>query len=355
MIETAWLDEPVAKLHDAALKAAEARQADLTKPLGALGKVEEIAVRLSAMQDTEHPSVDQVYIVVFVGDHGVVAEGISAFPQAVTGEMLKNFVGGGAAISVLAQELKAKLEVFNMGIVNNTDCPDAVVSINLGPGTANIREAPAMQEDQLRVALDTGQQAAEKAKLDDAHLFIGGEMGIGNTTSTAALACALLNSPAERIVGPPGTGLDAQGLERKRKTISRALHLHRQYLESPLEALRRLGGFEIAALVGSYLRCAQIGLPVLIDGFISSVAALTVIRLCSDAGDWFLYSHRSADPGHAVVLNALGAQPLFDLSMRLGEGSGAAITVPLLRMACALHNKMATFSEAGISKQNTGS
>ena len=352
MIEVAWLSEPVAKLHDTALRAAEERQAILTKPPGALGQLEDIAVRLSTMQGTESPCVDQVSIAVFVGDHGVVTEGISAFPQTVTGEMLKNFVVGGAAINVLAEELKAKLEVFNMGIANNADCPDGVVNLNLGPGTANICQASAMQEDQLRVALHTGRQAAEKAKLDGAHLFIGGEMGIGNTTSAAALACALLNLPAERLVGP-GTGIDAKGLDRKRKAVNRALHLHRQYLESPFEVLRRLGGFEIAALVGSYMRCAQIGLPVLIDGFISSVSALTAIRLSSDSCDWFFFSHRSAEPGHAVVLDAIGVQPLIDLGMRLGEGSGAATTVPLLRMACALHNKMATFSEAGISRRDS--
>ena len=177
-------------------------------------------------------------------------------------------------------------------------------------------------------------------------------MGIGNTTSAAALACALLNSPAEQLAGP-GTGLNAEGVAHKCKIISRALRLHRSHLDSPLEALRRLGGFEIAALVGSYMRCVQIGLPVLIDGFISSVAGLTAIHLCSNSGDWFLPSHRSAEPGHTVVLDAFGAQPLLDLGMRLGEGSGAAIAVPLLRMACVLHNKMATFSEAGINGPDT--
>ncbi len=351
MIETAWLFETVAKLDDAARLAAETRQLDLIKPRGALGRLEEIAVRLSAMQGNKHPCVDKVYIVVFVGDHGVVAEGISAFPQSVTGEMLKNFVGGGAAISVLAQELNAELEVFNLGLVKNTECSDPVVNCNLGPGTANFCQAPAMCEDQLFAALNVGRRAVENARLNGAHLFIGGEMGIGNTTSAAALACALLNSPTEQLAGP-GTGLDRQGVARKCNIINRALDLHRQYLKLPLEALRRLGGFEIAALVGSYMRCAQLGLPVLIDGFISSVAALTVTQLCLNSSNWFLLSHRSAEPGHTVVLDAINAQPLLNLGMCLGEGSGAATTVPLLRLACALHNKMATFSEACVTGQN---
>lgn len=343
-----WLLEPAAKLDTVAQQAAEARQADLTKPPGALGCLEQLAIQLAAMQGNEHPVLDQLHIVVFAGDHGVVAEGVSAFPQTVTNQMVNNFARGGAAINVLARELNAKLEIVNLGTVNNDDCPDSVLNLQLGEGTANICQAPAMQEDQIADALSAGQHAVERANSDGAELFIGGEMGIGNTTSAAALACVLLGASAEQLAGP-GTGLNTKGVAHKSKVIDKALQLHTSSIQTPLDALRHLGGFEIAALSGCYIRCAQLGMPVLIDGFISSVAALTAVRLSPEVANWFLYSHRSAEPGHALILDDLGVQPLLSLGMCLGEGSGAAMAVPLLRLACSLHNNMATFSEAGVS------
>jgi nicotinate-nucleotide--dimethylbenzimidazole phosphoribosyltransferase len=176
-------------------------------------------------------------------------------------------------------------------------------------------------------------------------------MGIGNTTAAAALACTLLDAPPEQLAGP-GTGLDADGVARKIGVIRRALDRHRDHHGTPIEALRRLGGFEIAALAGAYLACAHMGLPALVDGFISSVAALAAVRLSPGAGEWMLFAHASAEPGHRQVLEALEARPLLDLGMRLGEGSGAAVAVPLLRLACALHNGMATFAEAGVPEKN---
>lgn len=347
---TEWLQVPAAAPHDEIRRAAEARQATLTKPPGALGRLEQSAIKLAALQGTERPCVDQVTIVVFAADHGVATEGVSAFPQAVTAEMVKNFARGGAAISVLAHELGAKLEVINLGTVNDPGPLDGVVSLKLGPGTANLCQQPAMNEAQLARAVHAGRQAAERARLAGAQLFIGGEMGIGNTTSATALACALLNASPTQLVGP-GSGLDATGVRHKSEIIRQALERHSQHHGTPLEALRRLGGFEIAALSGSYMACASMGLPVLVDGFISSVAALTAARLCRNAEEWFLFSHTSAEPGHRVVLEALAAQPLLDLGMRLGEGSGAATALPLLRLACALHNEMATFAEAGIAAE----
>lgn len=348
---TEWLQVPPTAPDDDARRAAEARQAILTKPPGALGRLEQTAIRLAALQGTERPCVDKVYITVFAADHGVAAEGISAFPQSVTAEMLKNFSRGGAAISVLARELGAELEVFNLGTVNDPGSLEGVLNLQLGPGTANLRQEPAMEEAQFARALHAGRQAAERARLGDAQLFIGGEMGIGNTTAAAAVACALLDAPPEQLAGP-GTGLDTKGVARKTEVIRQALDYHSQHHGTPLEALRRLGGFEIAALTGSYMACAHMGLPVLVDGFISSVAALAAARLCPGAEHWFLFSHTSAEPGHRTVLDALNAQPLLDLGMRLGEGSGAATAVPLLRLACTLHNDMATFAEAGVSEKD---
>lgn len=345
-----WLNTPAAVLDAHAREAAIARQNVLTKPPGALGRLEEIAIRLAALQGTGQPNIEYVHITVFAGDHGVAAEGVSAFPQAVTAEMVKNFACGGAAICVAARALGAQLEVINLGTVLDTGPVEGVKHYALGPGTANFTREPAMTEHQLACALAAGRHAAERARLTDAQLFIGGEMGIGNTTAATALACALLDAPPVSLTGP-GTGLDPQGVMRKTAVVCRALERHSRHHGTPLEALRRLGGFEIAALTGSYIACAHIGLPVLVDGFISSVAALAAARLCPGAGDWLLFSHASPEPGHRTVLEALDARPLLDLGMRLGEGSGAAVAVPLLRMACALHNGMATFSEAGVTER----
>ena len=205
-----------------------------------------------------------------------------------------------------------------------------------------------MTEHQLALALGAGRHAAERARLADCQIFIGGEMGIANTTAAAALACALLDASPPTLAGP-GTGLNPRGVAHKAAVIQRALDHHAGNLASPLEALRRLGGFEIAALTGAYLAAAHMGLPVLVDGFISSVAALVATRIQPDVADWFFYGHASAEPGHAAVIQALEATPLLDLGLRLGEGSGAAVAVPLLRLACALHNEMATFAEAQVS------
>lgn len=343
-----WLHVPAATPNAAARRAAEARQRILTKPPGALGQLEALAIRLAALQGTAQPRVERVHIAVFAGDHGVAAEGVSAFPQAVTGEMVRNFARGGAAICVLARELGATLEVINLGTVNDPGPLDGVTTYRLGPGTANFTRAAAMSEHQLACALHAGRHATERAKLGDAQLFIGGEMGIANTTAATALACALLDENPERLAGP-GTGLDTHGVAHKVKIVRRALELHRNHLDTPLEALRRLGGFEIAALAGGYAACAKMGIPALVDGFIATAAALAAERLCPGSAAWFLFAHASAEPGHRAMLAVLGAQPLLDLGLRLGEGSGAATAVPLLRLACALHNEMATFAEAGVS------
>lgn len=345
-----WLGTPPQSLNAATGDAAQRRQAQLTKPPGALGELEQVAIRLAAMQGVERPAIDQVWIAVFAGDHGVAAENVSAFPQSVTGEMVRNFARGGAAISVLARALGARLEIVNLGTVNDPGTLHNVTTTRLGASTANFTQAAAMTEEQCARALHVGRHSAERAKLNGSHLYIGGEMGIANSTSAAALACALLGERAERLAGP-GTGLATDGIARKIAVIDRALALHAPALSEPLQTLQRLGGFEIAALTGAYLACAKMGLPVLIDGFISAAAALVAEALCPGTKQWFLFGHTSAEPGHVRILAALDAKPLLQLGMRLGEGSGAATAVPLLRLACALHNSMATFGEAAVSEQ----
>ncbi len=342
-----WYEDPIPGPDLAALAAARERQSQLTKPPGSLGCLETLGIALAAMQGTQRPRVENVWITVFAGDHGVTAEGVSAFPQVVTAEMVRNFARGGAAISVLAEEWKARLEVVNVGTVQALEELSGVLDARVGPGTANFVHEPAMTVAQLHDALAAGHHAAERAAIGGAHLFVGGEMGIGNTTSATAVACALLDLPAARLAGP-GTGLDAAGVGRKAQAIERALARHRG--DRPLDALQRLGGFEIAALAGAYLRCGQLGVPVLVDGFITTVAALAAVRLQPELAAWLFYAHRSAEPGHRQLLDALGAEPLLALDMRLGEGSGAAVAVPILRAAAALHSRMATFAEAGVSR-----
>lgn len=345
MSQTWWL-EPCKTPDAAATEAALARQQQLTKPTGALGELETVAVRLAGLQGRERPQAEQVWIALFAGDHGVVAEGVSPYPQAVTGQMLLNFVNGGAAISVLARQLGAQLEVVDLGTVSNLSLP-GVRHLNLGPGTANFTQGPAMSQAQLEQALAAGREAAVRAHDGGAELFVAGEMGIGNTTAASALACVLLGCEPTLMVGP-GTGLDARGVRHKAEVIGRALAVHRA-AQTPLDILAVLGGFEIAALVGAYLGCAQRGVAVLVDGFICSVAALIACRLNPGVAPWLFFGHQGAEPGHRGVLEALQAKPLLALGLRLGEGSGAALAVPLLRLACALHGQMATFAEAAVA------
>lgn len=327
--------------------AAWERQAQLTKPTGALGELEAAVVQLASLQRTVRPRLEHVWITVFAGDHGVVEEGISAYPQAVTVEMLRNFVSGGAAISTLGRRLGASLEVIDLGTATPYVALPSVRRIDLGPGTANLAKAPAMTEAQCNAALDAGRDSVLRACAQGADLYIGGEMGIGNTTAASALGCALLDVRVEQLVGR-GTGLDDKGLERKRAVIQRALSLHAT-ASSPYQQLCRLGGFEIAALAGAYLACAQQGLPAVVDGFISSVAALCAVRISPAVRPWLFFGHCGAELGHEAVLEALHARPLLSLGMRLGEGTGAALAVPLLQQACALHAEMATFAEAAVS------
>jgi nicotinate-nucleotide--dimethylbenzimidazole phosphoribosyltransferase len=339
-----WINQAVARLDADAQQAATDRQAQLTKPPGALGELEVLAIRFAAMQATPSPLIDRVQICVFAADHGVATEAVSAFPQAVTAEMVKNFSHGGAAISVLAKEQGAQLQVVNLGTVIDPGPLDGVLSLKIAAGTANFTQTAAMTDEQLEQALNAGREAVK-----DGQVFIGGEMGIGNTTSATALASVLLKKPSAQLAGP-GTGLNQAGVARKISIIERALALHADAIVTPLDALRCLGGLEIAALVGAYIHCAQQGITVLVDGFISSVAALLATRIQPEILPWLVFTHRSAEPGHQAVLTAMEATPLLDLGMRLGEGSGAAVALPLIRQACALHNGMATFAEAQVSE-----
>jgi len=346
-MSNAWWLAPSRETDEDSREQALARQQQLTKPTGSLGQLEAVAVQLAGLQGRVKPSVGKVWVAIFAGDHGVVAEGVSAYPQAVTGQMLHNFIMGGAAISVLARQLSAQLDVVDLGTVSPLNLP-GVRHLNLGAGTANFAKGPAMTQAQLEAALAGGRDSVLRAQAVGTELFIGGEMGIGNTTAASAVACSLLNCPAPLLVGP-GTGLDSQGIHHKAKVIEQALQLHAEQTGDALGSLRALGGFEMAALVGAYLACAQEGIAVLVDGFICTVAALVAVRINPSCRPWLFFGHRGAEPGHRHVLETLQAEPLLELGLRLGEGSGAALAAPLLRLACELHNGMATFAEAAVA------
>lgn len=343
-----WIHQPAVLINNDWLVAARQHQNSLTKPQGSLGVLEDIAIRLSAMFGCARPSLDRVRIVIFAADHGVAAEGVSAFPQAVTVEMIRNFSRGGAAISVLAKELDAELEVVNVGTVMEHENLPGVIDQRIAAGTNNFSKQPAMSLPQLEQALAAGHEAVRRARTARAQLFIGGDMGIANTTSATAIACALLHENPEVLAGP-GTGLDQHGISHKSNVIQQALALHADQLTTPEAVLMHVGGFEIAALTGAYIACAQAGMPAIVDGFISSAAALTAIKINPKVKDWLFFAHASAEPGHKIMMQAMAVQPLINMNMRLGEGSGAAVVLPLMRMACALHTGMATFSQANVS------
>ncbi|MCE7033087.1 nicotinate-nucleotide--dimethylbenzimidazole phosphoribosyltransferase [Lysobacter sp. GX 14042] len=327
------------------------RQQQLTKPRGALGRLETLAAELAALQGRDRPQAARVPVIVFAGDHGVSVRGVSAYPTEVTVQMLHNFGGGGAAISVLARELGSPLYVVDAGTLATRPIP-GVRTDKPCLGTADFSVAPAMTANERDHALEAGRRAVEKTTRPGVDVLVLGEMGIGNTAAASTLACALAGLASTALVGA-GTGLDAVRIRHKQDVVERALALHGGAISrSPtpaLEALGRVGGLEIAALAGAIIAAAQRGVPVLVDGFIVSVAAMVAVRLNPGARPWLLFSHRSAERGHACVLDVLGADTLLQLDLRLGEGSGAALAIPLLRLACALHNDMATFEQAAVS------
>ncbi len=349
MATSHWIEASCPEPSPAHEEAARARQAVLTKPPGSLGRLEALAIALAALQASERPSARRAPIILFAGDHGVTAQGISAFPAAVTVEMLRNFAAGGAAIAVLARTLDVPLTVVDAGTL--AEQPIAgVVTDKPRRGTRDFTAEPAMTPDELDFALAAGRRAVEAA--GEADLLLFGEMGIGNTTAAAAVVAALTGRPPQEIAGA-GTGLDADGIARKVEVVARGLVLHglADGGASPRRILETVGGLEIAALAGAILSAAQRGVPVLVDGFIVSAAALAATRLNGGVRPWLLFAHRSAERGHGAVLDALDADPILDLGLRLGEGSGAATALAVLRQACALHNEMATFAEAAVSNR----
>lgn len=317
--------------NDRAASAVAARQDTLTKPQGSLGRLETIVAWLARWQGRDMPKLDKVKVIVFAGSHGVTAQGVSAYPAEVTAQMVANFAGGGAAINQLARAAGAELDVIPLEI----DRP-----------TGDFTQVPAMSEAEFLDAVSIG-HASVTGDLD---LVCFGEMGIGNTTTAAAIAAALFGGKAERWTGR-GTGVDDSGLQRKIAAIEKALKLHAEILGNPLKAAAAVGGRELAAILGATLAARQLGIPVLLDGFVSTAAAAPLARLHPTGLAHALAGHVSAEAGHRGLLAALELPPLLEMGMRLGEGSGACLAVNIVRSALACHTGMASFAEAGVSEK----
>jgi nicotinate-nucleotide--dimethylbenzimidazole phosphoribosyltransferase len=329
--------------------AARARQLQLTKPPGSLGRLEDLACWFAARLGNAVPPSPQCEVFVFAGDHGVAARGVSAFPQSVTGQMVVNFARGGAAINVLASLEGCRIEVVDVGVASDAPPPAGVRNERVRAGTRDLAETSAMTDDELRAALAVGARCAEAAADRGTRLIIAGDMGIANSTAAACLICAFTGATPEVVVGR-GTGVDDAGLARKREVVQMALaRVAKAGSREPARLLGELGGLEIAAIAGLYIEAARLGVPVMLDGYISTAAALAAAAIAPGVVDWMLASHRSAEAGHRFALEKLQLEPLVDLRLRLGEGTGAALVLPIVRAALALHARMATFGEAGVS------
>lgn len=335
--------------HDPAVLArAQARLDNLTKPQGSLGKLEELAARTCAITGKLDYRLKKKVILTFAGDHGVTEEGISKFPSEVTIQMIHNFLAGGAGVNVLARHVGAEVRVIDVGAASAVDAP-GLISRKVRPGTANIARGPAMSEAEALAAIGVGVETASRAIADGASIVGTGEMGIGNTTPSAALFAALLPVPVNLVTGR-GTGVDEGVRQHKIEVIERALAVNRQQLNQPLGALAALGGLEIAAICGVVLEAARSRIPVVVDGFISSAGALVAMRLQPLVRDYCFFSHMSAEQGHKIFFQEMGIDPLLHLDLRLGEGTGAALAMGLVDAGLKVMHEMATFGEAGVSK-----
>lgn len=325
---------------------------NLTKPQGSLGRIEELVLQLYLIQGGQAPVADPMRVYTVAGDHGVNAEGVSLFPQEVTRQMVLNFLGGGAGINVLAETAGAELFVVDAGCCGGPfDEHPNLIQEKVAPGTANLAEGPAMTSEQCLQALMLGVSLADRAAADGVKVLGTGDMGISNTTPSTALYCAYLGLDPETMTGP-GTGLDKKGVASKAEVIRKGLTANRAIVESgdAVGILAALGGLEIATLAGLILGGARNRQLVCVDGFISTAAYLAAWKICPEVKDYCIVSHASAEPGHAKAVEAMGLKPYLDLGFRLGEGTGAACAMFLVRSAADIYNKMATFADAGVSE-----
>lgn len=347
------LEETIKKIGELdrqAQKRTRLRLDDLTKPPGSLGMLEEVVVKIAGITGKWMPSLEKKAVIVMAGDHGVVAEGVSAFPQEVTSQMVHNFLRGGAAINVLSRHAGTKVVCVDIGVAAPLEEP-ALLSRKIAPGTNNIAQGPAMTLEEARKAIEVGIEVATQQIATGVELLATGDMGIGNTTPSTAILAAFTGFPVSLIAGK-GTGLDDRALQHKVEVIERALRVNKPDPRDGLDVLSKVGGFEIGGLAGVILGAAASRVPVVIDGFISGAAAMIARALAPRVVDYIIASHLSEEPGHKIMLKWLGLEPMIQMRMRLGEGTGAVLAFHLIEAGLRILREMATFSEAQVSKKS---
>jgi nicotinate-nucleotide--dimethylbenzimidazole phosphoribosyltransferase len=335
-------------LNKEAMTAAQERQAQLTKPAGSLGRLETLSIQIAGITGRLDPPLTERVIIVAAGDHGVTAEGVSAYPSEVTPQMVLNFLNGGAAINVLARQVGARVVVLDVGVAADLpDHPD-LIKAKVAPGTDNFVQGPAMTRDQAMQAIEAGIAAVAREYEQGLHLVGTGDMGIGNTTPSSAICAVLTGADVAEVTGR-GTGIDDAAWQNKVEVIRRGLDKNQPDPNDPLDVLAKVGGFEIGAIAGVIVGAAARHIPVLVDGFISTAGALIAATLAPLSRDYMIAAHRSVEPGHRIMQNHLDLQPIFHLDLRLGEGTGSALAMPVVATATATLNEMATFAEARVS------
>lgn len=321
----------------------------LTKPVGSLGQLERIVVQLAEMTGEHFPIVSPPAALLFAADHGVTEEGVSAYPKEVTAQMVENFLSGGAAMNVFSRQIGAKFAIVDVGVAK-TVIHEKLISRKINFGTKNFVKEDAMTEAEAHQALEIGKEEAAKLIEQGAKCLIIGEMGIGNTTSASALLAAMTEKSLADLIGP-GTGLTKEQMKGKRLVIERAINARKPDKKNPMDLIKKLGGFEIAAMAGAMLEAAKRRIPIILDGFICTVSAILAMKINKRAQEYMLAGHLSAEPGHCAALEYLGKTPILDLKMRLGEGTGAALAFPIVEAAANMLSGMATFVEAGVSEK----
>lgn len=330
---------------------AQAKLDNLTKPKGSLGRLELIAKQIVGITGDLSPDLRNKYIITMAADHGVVDEGVSAYPKQVTAQMVYNFISGGAAINVLAKHIGAKVQVIDMGVDHDFKGLDSFADKKIGYGTANMAKGPAMTEEQALESINIGIDTVKSLAAKGCDIIGTGDMGIGNTTASSAIAAVLCDSDPRMVTGR-GTGVDGDGLEKKLTVIKKAIEVNNPDRGDGLDVLAKVGGFEIGGIAGLILGAALARIPVVIDGFISGAGALIAQCMAPQCTDYILPSHSSVEIGHAIMLEKLDLEPMFDFDMRLGEGTGAALGIGIAEAAVKILNEMATFDSAGVSKKS---
>ncbi len=343
--------EAIKPLDKNAIKLAKERQDFLTKPQGSLGVLEELSIKVAGVTGDPRPTIKNKVIITMAGDHGVVEEGVSAFPQEVTPQMVYNFIRGGAGINVLANHVDARVIVVDMGVATDLEPSPDLINKKVAYGTKNMAKGPAMTREEAEKAVVAGIEVVEEEIKKGMDIAGIGDMGIGNTTPSSAIVAAITGRSVDEVTGR-GTGIDDQALEKKVKIIKKSLEVNKPDPKDPLDVLAKVGGLEIGGLAGVVLACAKNRIPVVIDGFISGAAALIAAELAPQSRDYMIAAHQSVEVGHKILLDHLGLKPILNLVLRLGEGTGAALGISLTEAGVRILNEMATFADAGVSESD---